>query len=175
MQYNIFNKAILAKNIKDLLSEKKLKQWQLAEATGISQSTICRYTKELIKKPNKNYISAIAHHFKVNIPWLLLGEGPKDAIEEEINSADFFDYPKEGPLYECLEMCRELLALDRKAFFLIHASVAGVLSALKLMTEEGIDQFVERRHGERRSVTGPIELERRRADRRRVEDVSFST
>ena len=168
-----FNKTIFGRNIKALLSENKLKQWQLAEITGISQATICRYAQGSASNPNKINIHAMAHHFKVNIPWLLRGVEPKYAIEEETNSVEYSEHHEESPLYECLEMCREILTLDRKAFFLIHASVAGILRALKLMTQEGIDRLVERRDGERRKITQSVELERRHTERRRLDEVSL--
>ena len=121
----------------------------------------------LKKRPNKKYIREIAQHLKVNIRWLLRGEGPKDAIEEETKPVEYARYPEACLLDECLEMFREILILDRKSFFVMKASVEGVLSALKEKGQEDIKQVVERRHGERRTISQPIELERRRNNNRR--------
>ena len=162
----IYDKAIFSRHIQELLSEKKLNPNRLAKAIGVSPSTIGRYINKSVK-PDKINIHAIAHHFKVNIPWLLRGVGPKNAIEEETNSVEHSDHHEEGPLDECFEILREIQTLDRKTFCIIKASLEGALSALKLKEEEDVMVPVERRYGERRTITQPIELERRRADRRR--------
>ena len=170
----IYDKDIFSKNIKELLSEKKLNRSRLAKAIGVSPSTIGRYLKKRVK-PDRINIHAIAHHFKVKIPWLLQGVGPKYAIEEETNSVEHFSCCKGGPLDECFEMLKEIQTLDRTGFLIIKACLEGVVSALQLKGPEDLKTFVERRHAERRSKVQAIESERRRTDRRKFVEASVST
>ena len=170
----IYDKDIFSKNITELLSEKKLNRNRLATAIGVSPSTIGRYIKKKVK-PDRINIHAIAHHFKVKIPWLLRGMGPKYAIEEETNSVEHSGCRKEGPLDECFDMLTEIQRLDRKGFLTIKASLEGILSALKLKRPKDLKVVVDRRQGERRTGTQDVESERRRADRRRLAEASLSS
>lgn len=168
----IYDKDIFSKNIEELLSEKKLNRSGLAASIGVSPSTIGRYLKKRVK-PDRINIHAIAHHFKVNIPWLLRGVGPKYAIKEETNSVGDSGYREKGPLDECLDMLTEIHTLDRKGFFLIKASLEGVVSALKSKGQKDLKALVDRRRGERRTTSLSVELERRSNDRRRLGEISL--
>jgi len=167
----IYDKDIFSTNIKELLSENKLNRSGLAKCAKVTPSTIGRYIRKEVIADQKN-IDEIANVFKVNVLWLLLGEGPKYATEEETNSVEHSGCRKKGPLDECFEMLRQIQALDRKVFFTIKASLEGVLNAWKFKGQKDVKIPVDRRHGERRTKTQGVESERRRTDRRRLEEVS---
>lgn len=70
------NKHIFANNIRRLMNMMKLSQTDLANETGISQSTISRYIKPDCN-PTKINIKTLASFFFVNVIWLTTGKGPK--------------------------------------------------------------------------------------------------
>lgn len=57
-------------NLKQLMKETKTRQTQIAEQTGISQSTISAYITQS-KEPTASKLTTIADYFNVSTDWLL--------------------------------------------------------------------------------------------------------
>lgn len=66
--------------IKDLREKKELTQPQLAEKTGMAQSTISEIENGQSKSPSALALLKLAKFFEVETEWLLTGEGPKQAV-----------------------------------------------------------------------------------------------
>lgn len=103
-----------SKRLRTLLETLKLKQREFAEPLGVDASRISQWLNEsLALKPNLEQFAAISKVYKVNINWLIVGEGnmfleQKDNISlVNESAASYFNSSQIIELQKQLLDCRE--------------------------------------------------------------------
>lgn len=84
----------IGKRLKQLLNKLEMSQAGLSRAIGISNVVINRYIKDKTT-PDYNFLSKVAQAYKVNINWLINGEGTPFVSEnlKRIGDKDYYDLP----------------------------------------------------------------------------------
>ncbi|NJN77576.1 MAG: helix-turn-helix transcriptional regulator [Saprospiraceae bacterium] len=74
------------------LREKKISQIEFTQLTGIPQPTLSRFIAGKVKSPKAELIIALADNFpKLNLRWLLIGEGEMFTSNNEITIQELSD------------------------------------------------------------------------------------
>lgn len=68
------------KRIRDLRKSRKLTQPQVADATGIPQSTLSDLERGASAVPGGDTLTKLAAFFEVEAHWIVTGEGPKHTV-----------------------------------------------------------------------------------------------
>lgn len=84
--------------IKALMSKHKVRQVDLALATGSTRGTVSKWISG-VNVPTKDYLTALCRTLKTNPDWIILGKGvSSDTIDDDTNT--FF----KAPIYEELKI-----------------------------------------------------------------------
>ncbi len=96
----ILNKEIINR-LNDVIVEKNLSDYSIAEGTGIHATTIMRYKTGKSKRADDLKIEAIAKFLNINRDWLITGEGDK-ATNEEKNIDNYIDPGKYDAMLDAM-------------------------------------------------------------------------
>lgn len=93
--------SIFSERLKELRLQHNLSMAQLAQKTGITDATICKWENDLTEPKASNLLS-IAHYFEVSIDFLL-------GLENDFG-AKMYDTPK--PLIKCTSQKESTFLMD---------------------------------------------------------------
>jgi len=90
----------LQERIKNLIENKGVTPYYVAQKTGVSEATISRVVNKKSKKLSSNTVKLLARYFKVNEEWLLTGNGDPNSNISDITQYSINKMGKGVPYYD---------------------------------------------------------------------------
>ena len=92
-----------------LLAEKRMTQKELAEATGIGQNSISRYTNNTWVKFDKDHLDKLCKYFKCTIEDIITFKEDLDFVNETIDEAlEYFKETKQSNNKELIKNSKKI-------------------------------------------------------------------